>query len=57
MALDLDLGLTTRQLLSARDGVAQSSHNRSQRLADTLERRLGIPAAAAGRTAAVGRRP
>ena len=54
----LDLGLTTRQLLSARDGVAQSSHNRSQRLADTLERRLGIPAdAAAGRTAAVGRRP
>ena len=54
----LDLGLTTHQLLSARDGVAQSSHNRSQRLADTLERRLGIPAgAAAFRTAAVGRRP
>ena len=58
MALDLGLTTRTRQLLSARDGVAQSSHNRSQRLADTLERRLGIPAsAAAGRTAAVGRRP
>ena len=55
----LDLGLTTRQLLSARDGVAQWPATTAPSASnDTLERRLGIPAsAAAGRTAAVGRRP
>ena len=54
----LDLGLTTRQLLSALYDVALASRTHAQRLNDTLERRLGIPAgAAAGRTAAVGRRP
>ena len=53
-----DLGLTTRQLLSALDDVALASHTRAQRLADTLERGLSISAdAAARRTAAVGRRP
>ena len=54
----LDLGLTTRQLLSALYDVALASRTHAQRLNDTLARRLGIPAgAAAGRTAAVGRRP
>ena len=54
----LDLGLTTRQLLSALDDVALASQTRAQRLADTLERGLNISAdAAARRTAAVGRRP
>ena len=54
----LDLGLTTRQLLSALDDVALASRTRAQRLADTLERGLSISAdAAARRTAAVGRRP
>ena len=58
MALDLGLGLTTRQLLSALDDVALASQTRAQRLADTLERGLNISAdAAARRTAAVGRRP
>ena len=53
-----DLGLTTRQLLSALDDVALASRTRAQRLADTLERGLSISAdAAARRTAAVGRRP
>ena len=54
----LDLGLTTRLLLSALDDVALASRTRAQRLADTLERGLSISAdAAARRTAAVGRRP
>ena len=49
----LDLGLATHQLLPPLDGVTQSSRNHSQRLADTLERGLGIPAdAAAGPPAA-----
>ena len=52
----LDLGLTTRQLLSALDDVALAS--RTQRLNDTLARGLNRSAdAAARRTAAVGRRP
>ena len=54
----LDLGLTTRQLLSALDDVALASRTHAQRLNDTLERRLNRSAdAAARRTAAVGRRP
>ena len=54
----LDLGLTTHQLLSALDGVTNDAVSRAQRLSDTLERGLRISAdAAAGRTAAVGRRP
>ena len=52
----LDLGLTTRQLLSALYDVALAS--RTQRLNDTLARGLNRSAdAAARRTAAVGRRP
>ena len=54
----LDLGLTTRQLLSALDDVALASRTHAQRLNDTLERGLNRSAdAAARRTAAVGRRP
>ena len=54
----LDLGLTTHQLLSALDSVTNDAVSRAQRLSDTLERGLRISAdAAAGRTAAVGRRP
>ena len=54
----LDLGLTTRQLLSAMDGVADAVRNHGDRLAQTLERACSVPAdEAAFRTAAVGRRP
>ena len=54
----LDLNQTTLQLLSAMDGVTKGAVSRAQRLSDTLERGLGVPAdAAASRTAAVGRRP
>ena len=54
----LDLGLTTRQLLSAMDGVAASLRDHGDRLAQTLERARAIPAdQAAFRTSAVGRRP
>ena len=54
----LDLGLTTRQLLSALDDVALASRTHAQRLNDTLERGLNRSAdAAARRTAAVGRPP
>ena len=54
----LDLGLTTRQLLSAMDGVADVVRNHSDRLAGTLERAQSVPAdEAAFRTAAAGRRP
>ena len=34
----LDLGLTTRQLLSAMDGVAASVRSHSDRLAETIDR-------------------
>ena len=54
----LDLGLTTRQLLSALDGVAKDVQSRGRRLDATVDRALTIPAdEAAFRTAAVGRRP
>ena len=44
----LDLGRTTRQLLSALDGVARDIHNRRQRLDDAIDRALTIPADEAG---------
>ena len=54
----LDLGLTTRQLISAMDGVADAVRNHGHRLAQTLERARSVSAdEAAFRTAAVGRRP
>ena len=54
----LDLGLTTRQLLSAMDGVADAVRDHGDRLDQTLERASSVPAdEAAFRTAAVGRRP
>ena len=54
----LDLGLATRQLLSALDGVADAVRDHGHRLTDTLERAQTVPAdQAAFRTAAVGRRP
>ena len=54
----LDLGLTTRQLLSALDDVALASRSHAQRPNYTLERGLNLSAdAATRRTAAVGRRP
>ena len=54
----LDLGLTTRQLMSAMDGVADAVRSHGDRLAATLERARSISAdEAAFRTAAVGRRP
>ena len=54
----LDLGLATRQLLSAMDGVAASVRDHGHRLTDTLERAQTVPPdEAAFRTAAVGRRP
>ena len=54
----LDLGLTTRQLLSAMDAVADAVRSHGDRLARTLERTRSVPAdEAAFRTAAVGRRP
>ena len=54
----LDLGLTTRQLLSALNDVAPASRSHAQRLNYTLERGLNLSAdAATRRTAAVGRRP
>ena len=54
----LDLGLTTRQLLSAMDGVADAVRDHGDRLDQTLERAQSVPAdEAAFRTAAVGRRP
>ena len=54
----LDFGQTTRQLMAAMDGVAGSRRSRRQRFADTLDRALAIlPAEAAERTAASGRRP
>ena len=54
----LDLGLTTQQLLSAMDGVANNAWARVQWLDDTLERGLHVSAdAAEQRTATVGRRP
>ena len=54
----LDLGLTTRQLLFAMDGVAASVRSHGDRLAGTLERARSVPAdEATFRTATVGRRP
>ena len=54
----LDLGLTTHQLLSAMDGVADAVRDHGDRLDRTLERARSVPAdEAAFRTAAVGRRP
>ena len=54
----LDLGLTTHQLLSAMDGVADAVRDHGDRLDRTLERAQSVPAdEAAFRTAAVGRRP
>ena len=54
----LDLGLATRQLLSALDGVAASVRNHGDRLVETLDRAQIVPPdQAAFRTAAVGRRP
>ena len=54
----LDLGLSTRHLLSALYDVALASRTHAQRLNDTLARGLNRSAdAAARRTAAVGRRP
>ena len=56
--MSLDLGLTTRQLLSAMDGVADAVRNHDDRLAQTLERARSVPGdEAAFRTAAVGRHP
>ena len=53
----LDLGLTTHQLLSALDGVADAVRSHGDRLAGTLERARSVPPdEAAFRTAAVGRR-
>ena len=45
----LDLGLTTRQLLSALDDVALASRSHAQRLNYTLERGLNLSADAATR--------
>ena len=54
----LDLGLTTRQLLPALDGLALASRTRGQRLDAAIDRALTLPAdQATFRTAAVGRRP
>ncbi len=54
----LDLGLTTRQLLSAMVAVADAVRDHGDRLAQTLERAQSVSAhEAAFRTAAVGRRP
>ena len=54
----LDLGLTTRQLLSAMDSVAGSARNRGHRLIETLDRAHDIDTSEAeSRTAAVGHRP
>ena len=54
----LDLGLTTRQLISAMDGVADAVRNHGDRLTGTLERACSVlPDEAAFRTAAAGRRP
>ena len=54
----LDLGLTTRQLLSAMDGVADAVRDHGDRLTGTLEGARSVPAdEAAFRAAAVCRRP
>ena len=54
----LDLGLTTRQLLSALDGVVDDALTRGRRLDDAIDRALTVPVdEAAFRTSAVGRRP
>lgn len=54
----LDLGLTTHQLLSAMDGVADAAVARGRRLDDATDRALTVPSdEAAFHTAAVGRRP
>ena len=54
----MDLDLTTHQLLSAMDGVADAVHSHGDRLVETLERARSVPPdEAAFRTAAVGRRP
>ncbi len=54
----LDLGLTTHQLLSAMDGVADSAVARGRRLGDAIDRALTVPADEASfRTSAVGRPP
>ena len=54
----LDLGLTTHQLLSALNGVAQDIRSRGRRLNKAIDRALAVPAGeAASRTAAVGHRP
>ena len=45
----LDLGRTTRQLLSALNDVALVSHTHAQRLNDTRERGLNISTDAAAR--------
>jgi hypothetical protein len=56
--MGLDFGQTARQLMAAMDGVTNSSRNRRQRFADTLDRAMAIsPVEAADRTAASGRRP
>ena len=58
MALDLDLGLTARQLLPALDSAAGSIRDHGHRLNRTLDRAGSVPAGeAARRTAAAGRRP
>ena len=54
----LDFGETARQLQSAVGGVTLAAHSRRQRLTDAIARAQALtPAAAAGRTAAAGRRP
>ena len=54
----LDLGLTTRQLRSARDGVASAAVSRGRRLGAAIDRALTVASdAAAPRTESVGRRP
>ena len=54
----LDPGLTTHQMLSAMDGVADSAVTRARRLDDATGRALTVPSdEAAFRTAAEGPRP
>ena len=43
----LDLGLTTRQLLSARDGVASAAVSRGRRLGAAIDRALAVASNAA----------
>ncbi len=54
----LDLGLTTHQLLSAMDGVADAVRDHGDCLAEIVDRAQSVPAdEAAFRTAVAGRRP